>query len=307
MRKRRIIGACLAFASLFVALGCFFTYPKRQTSSNAAQKTVVRVWNVDTFEGGKGSRTSFLKKIAARVEKDELVYYMVENYTQTGVQAAFSEGIYPDILSFGIGLDGVAERCLPLPYEFIGGEVNGKTIAYPWCKGGYALFSLDSFEKEGKTAISCGGENLPQVAAALSQIEGDELDSLTAYTQFLSGEYAYLLGTQRDYCRFQARGVSVQVKPLDVFCDLYQYVAVLSLEKREACLDFLAELLSDETQKQLKNVGMYPIYGASDEFSAGTIEATCSVFTSQDALETLRECAREKVDEKKLRNFLKKI
>ncbi len=29
-------------------------------------KRVVRIWNLDTFEGGKGSRTSFLKKIARR-------------------------------------------------------------------------------------------------------------------------------------------------------------------------------------------------------------------------------------------------
>ncbi len=74
-----------------------------------------------------------------------------------------------------------------------------------------------------------------EVAAALNNLSGEEIDSLSAYVAFLNGKYRYLLGTQRDRCRFVSRGVEVYEKPLNEFCDLYQYVSVLSAEKRSEC------------------------------------------------------------------------
>ena len=92
------------------------------------------------FEGGKGSRTAFLKSVARELKGE--AYYLVTSYTLEGALSAFAEGDAPDVLSFGVGLSEFAERLLPLPYSFAGGELGGKTLAYPWCMGGYYLFSL---------------------------------------------------------------------------------------------------------------------------------------------------------------------
>ena len=199
--------------AVIVLIVVFFPHKKEDEPT---QKRVVRIWNVDTFEGGKGSRTSFLRRVALKAEKDnEGVYYFISSYTLEGANAAFEAGEAPDLLSFGIGLSAFAEMSLPLPYSFAGGNTDAGCLAYPWCGGGYYLFSLkDNFEEEGITVISKGGNNLPEVAASMAGITGELAESNAAYVGFLSGKYRYLLGTQRDECRFAARGVSVYKKPL---------------------------------------------------------------------------------------------
>lgn len=290
---------CFALCAALILCAVFLPREKKETQSETTR--VVRVWNVDTFEGGKGSRTAFLGKVARMTEKNrEGVFYMVMSYTLEGARAAMEEGTYPDILSFGIGLDSAAEYSLPLGFDFCGGRTDEGCLAYPWCAGGYFLFSLDEdFTAQGETAISCGGSNLAQVSAALGGISGIELPSLEAYTGFLSGKYRYLLGTQRDICRFSSRGVNVSIQPLLRYNDLYQYISVLSAEKREDCEAFLSVLLSDEVQDSLSSIGMYPVSG-------GEAEYTASVFSSSESLEQLRSVARSG-EEKNIVKFLKKI
>ena len=287
----RVLWRGLPFLLLLAAVVIVFV---PQKSKEAEARTVVRVWNIDTFEGGKGSRTAFLKSVARELQGE--AYYLVTSYTLEGALSAFAEGDAPDVLSFGVGLSEFAERLLPLPYSFAGGELGGKTLAYPWCMGGYYLFSLTDFEGEGRTALSVGGENLPAVAARLEGITGEETESVAAYTGFLSGKYRYLLGTQRDVCRFQARGVSVQARPLTKYCDLYQYIGILSSEKRDASLAFVEALLSPEVQGRLSQIGMFPL--------ENNAERTVSVFLSSEALGRLATAAREgDVPEKYLKSI----
>ena len=287
----RILWRGLPFALLLAAAVIVFL---PQTAEKAEARTVVRVWNIDTFEGGKGSRTAFLKSVARELKGE--AYYLVTSYTLEGALSAFAEGEAPDVLSFGVGLSEFAERLLPLKREFAGGELGGKTLAYPWCMGGYYLFSLTDFEGDGRTVLSVGGENLPAVAARLEGISGEETESVAAYTGFLSGKYRYLLGTQRDVCRFQARGVTVQARPLTKYCDLYQYIGILSSEKRDASLAFVEALLSPEVQGRLSQIGMFPLEKHA--------ERTVSVFSSREALGRIAAAAREgDVPEKYLKSI----
>ena len=298
-----VFKLALPFALIFAMIMTVAFYPHSEGQSKGDEvKRVVRVWNVDTFEGGKGSRTSFLKRAAARVEKaNKHVYYLITSYTAEGVEHAFAQGEKPDILSFGIGVSAYLESSLPLPYTFSGGETESGCYAYPWCRGQYYLFSLtDNFEEEGTTAISAGGANLVEVAAALESLSGDRIDSLSAYVAFLNGKYRYLLGTQRDVCRFVSRGVNVYQKPLNEFCDLYQYVSVLSADKGDDCLAFVKELLSENTQKELDSIGMLSV-------TSGGAMRTISAFTDGEALNLVRDAARGDEPLKNLNKFLKNI
>ena len=276
-------------------------FPKKKEEKKP-EKRVVLLWNVDTFEGGKGSRTSFLRRAAQEAEKERAgVYYLIASYTPEGAVAAYEAGQRPDLLSYGVGLSVYAESCLPLSYDFAGGKTDAGCLAYPWCRGSYYLFSMkDDFTEAGATAISVGGHNLGAVAAAYAGIGGEEVESTAAYTGFLSGKYRYLLGTQRDECRFAARGASVYSKKLPEYCDLYQYISVLSAEKREDCEHFLSVLLSDKTQDSLSEIGMYPIDG-------GEGGRTVSVFSSDEALQELGNLARREENVKNLDKFLKFI
>ena len=277
--------------------------PARQ--AEAVQRCVVRVWNVDTFEGGRGSRTAFLKRAAQRVsEAKEGIYYLVSSYTQEGAAAALAAGDFPDMISFGIGLAGVLDYAQPLPYSFAGGIVSAQSLAVPWYRGGYMLFSLtDDFSAEGDTAISVGGSNLSAVAAALAGVTGTEAESLTAYTKFLRGEYRYLLGTQRDLARLQSRGVSFYMQTLPQFSDLYGYLSILSADHEAACLMLVRELLSDQTQTALSEIGMYSPYRSD---ALPTAEYTTSVFLSETAEEELCMLARSG-DIKSMQKYLRTI
>ena len=290
-----MIVLAILFATIF--------YPSARSEGKGDEvKTVIRVWNVDTFEGGKGSRTTFLKRVAAKVEKRRKeVYYLITSYTAEGILHAFESGQKPDMLSFGIGVSAYLESSLPLPYSFAGGQTESGCYAYPWCRGAYYLFSLtDNFEEEGAVAISSGGSNLVEVAAALHFLVGDRVDSLSAYVAFLNGQYRYLLGTQRDVCRFVARGVEVYQKPLNEFCDLYQYISVLSVEKRDDCFALVEELLSDGVQKDLDTIGMLPVKGD------GAMR-TVSAFIGSDVLNLVRDAAVGTEPVKNLDKFLKNI
>lgn len=295
MKKIRTLIVCLLCVAVF--LGVAF-YPVKR--SVTAERKIIRIWNVDTFEGGKGSRVAFLKECARRVEHDANCFYLVTGYTKEGALEARQRGEMPDILSFGIGLDAYLDVSLPLSQVFSGGEIDGQGYAVPWCRGGYFLFSTSDFSKEGECAISCGGDNLPQVVSSLFGISGECVPSLSAYVRFLNGEFKYLLGTQRDACRFQARGVSVNVKPLSEYNDLYQYCSVLSQENKAECDKFIEALRSEEMQARLSSIGMYPIESEEAHY-------TVSVFLSSDAREELLSLAQVEHREKMLAKFLKKI
>ena len=299
MKRYKIIRSVLCILLIVAAFFGVLFFPEAEEEEKRETR-VVRVWNVDTFEGGKGSRTSFLKRAAERVRKRGGAYYLITSMTAEGAEAAFAEGNYPDILSYGVGLEFSVERSLPLPYTFTAGQTDAGCLAVPWCRGEYALYSLsDDFEGTGEAVISRGGHNLPEVCASLEGIEGEERDSLTAYVSFLNGDYRYLLGTQRDACRFQTRGVSVYRKPLSAYCDLYQYFSVFSSEKREDCNALLNELLAQNSQTELKDIGMLPV--------SDCVGRAPSALASKESLEELSNLARKKEGAEKIPKFLKTV
>ncbi len=295
---RKAVFGLLPFVLIAVLLLSLLFFP--QEAEKGDTLVAVRVWNVDTFEGGKGSRTSFLKRIAGLAEKkNKGVYYLITSYTAEGAEEAFRKGERPDVISFGIGFSLHAEFSLPLPYASAGGELGGRVLAVPWCRGEYRLFSLTGFGEEGETILSAGGSNLVEVAAQKNGLMGRSEESLAAYTDFLAGKCRYLLGTQRDVCRFSARGTEVESRELPVYNDLYQYISVLSADKRSACLILIDELLSEAAQATLSEIGMLPVAGDPSKF-------TPSVFTDSAALGELRRLALAG-DEKNLDKFLKTV
>ncbi len=291
----RILWRALPYALLAAVLVAVVCYPRARAAEGETAR-ILRVWNVDTFEGGKGSRTAFLKRAAALAERErEGVRYLVTSVTKEGALDALSRGEFPDVLSFGTGLPAFAEECLPLGVRFAGDD-----RALPWCRGQYYLFSLtDDFEEAGRVAVSVGGENLPSVAAYFAGVTGEEVASLSAYVEFLGGEYRYLLGTQRDKCRFAARGATVYEKPLGGYCDIYQYAAALSRENYDDARFFIETLRSEAVQCQLSDIGMLPAAGAEGY--------TLGAFADEETVSALLSAVRAGEPRKNIENFLKTV
>lgn len=319
--KKFLTPVCCILCSAILGLNAFLLFrPQAEAPETPHEKTVLNLWNIDSFEGGKGSRTAFLNKAARGFEKrnDEL-YIMVTSMTAEGCAYEMSKGNLPDMVSFGVGTQVTDNLLVLSSFSFAGGNINGKCYAYPWCHGGYVLYSLtEDFSAVSceNTVISLGGSNLPVLSACLNGLSGEypTETSTTAYVDFINGKYRYLLGTQRDYFRFQTRNVKTYAKALDEYNDLYQYIAVCGDENGKICLDFVKYLLSEEVQSALSEIGMCAVNGsyAEDELLK-TIEAaetvySVSVFTSEENLKNLADIAREELlsgEIKKIKNYLK--
>lgn len=287
-RKRRTLtAAAAAVLALIAALTALYAYPALTGAEQAQPRGyagVLRLWHIDGFEGGKGSRVSFLARAAkAYEEEEEGVLVMIVPHSAESAAAALSEGEPPDMLSFSGGFSAAADLARPLGYSFAPAEAGGDTLAVPWCRGGYALFTAEgdfSDISAENTVISSGRENFPAAAAALGGLRGgfDFLPVSSAYTSLIGGKYRYMLGTQRDVWRFATRGFAVRVQPLTAFNDLWQYICICTdvQPRYAACMRFLRCLLSEKVQKSLTSVGMlspyFSVYDESDPAMAALEE-----------------------------------
>lgn len=291
MKVLRVLPFLLTAAILTAAL--LFPVPEAETGE--AEPRIVHIWNVDTFEGGKGSRSAFLTRVARQCERRaEGVFFRVQSLTKASAEAEMQQGNFPDLLSFGIGLTVDKARCIPFSAASF-----GVRSAVPWCRGAYYLFSMTEDFSEEDLVISDGGENLACAAAYFAGIAGEEKESLTAYLDFLGGKYRYLLGTQRDVCRFAARGTQVFIRSLPDYCDLYQYICMFSGEMQTECLRFLAVLFSPGVKDALSEIGMLPADGAQGR--------TVSPFATPAQLELAAQAVRPGSAEKNPVKFFESV
>lgn len=283
------------------ALSLFYVFQPFEKDERQKPPVCLRLWNVDTFEGGKGARSGFLKRVASVYTKKTGVSVLVSSLTDYGARDAFSKGDIPDLISFGIGADYPKEYALNL-YGLDERAFLFKEERFAvWCKGGYFIFSKkDDFTSltDKNTVISVGGNNLPSVALALSGRQGKflSMDATTAYVQFLNGKFEYLVGTQRDICRFETKGVGVYIMPIEEYLDLYQCISVTSSKHPLESVDFIRFLLSEEMQKGLTSIGMassiYSIYSQGEKQSLMekiTVDYIPPSFIGKTELDKLKE------------------
>lgn len=269
---RTIVGAFLIFSIVFT-----FTVGRNKISEGGVDtspteyKGIITVWQVDSFEGGAGSRKQFLLKAARGYEKlNDGVLVMVSDYTVDGVKDALNSGLRPDMISFGCGVEITGFSELNTDRSTNGGMVGGKTYAVAWCRGGYVLIANPTLTEEipdelDGLVVSQGEYTQPLTALALEGItaKNAEIKSpMDAYVKFVAGKTPYFLGTQRDIVRLSNRGFDVMVRPLERYNDLYQYISVTGQDelKRFYAEKFINYLLSDTVQQKLTDISMLSPY-----------------------------------------------
>lgn len=304
MKTLRCICAILLSVSIIFTV--FFGAGKisEQTPIKKAEgyKGVITLWQVDGFEGGKGSRKQFLLKVARTFERqNQGVLIMVVNHTFTSVKENFDNGIYPDLLSFCGGVE------LKTPFEIkvkratSGGKIGEKTYATPWCRGGYTLISNPEVmdNQADRTIIVSQSEYTNSLTAILLEEykfkEYLVLKPMDAYVKFTQGKIKYFLGTQRDLTRLSNRGMEVESTPLTKFNDLYQYVALTGngQDKKVYAQRFIEFLISDQVQSQLVSINMFSPF-SNLSFTDQNLSAMQSIsdFSTLSAFES-PECLKE--------------
>ena len=306
MKKFKVAVACVLCA-LVLAFTPMVAYHKTTAENNfpvqtPQNKLVLTLWNIDTFEGGVGSRTDFLAERFLDCGKKG-VYLLTKSHTVESAEIALNKGELPDIISFGVGFGMASEYALELPQiSFKGGEIGGKTYAYPWCVGGYFLIRKNGDNQLiERLFVSQNEYNLPNYAAIENGVECKEKvfkKPLDAYTSFLGGKNGVaLLGTQRDLKRLAVRGVEFVAQPLVGFSDLVQYACITTKDEERygESLKFIEYLISETAQEKLAKIGMQSpfknIYqgGETFGFEFSSISFTVSPFTSTKALCALND------------------
>lgn len=250
-------------------------------------KAILSLWNVDCFEGGKGSRADFLNDVLSDRKSDGVIV-IVKNHTEESMQAAIKKGEVPDMISYGVGVGDVLKYARELrTVGFKGGEFGGKSYAVPWCVGGYYLIAkntdkrlidglmLDSDDKIhlNCTVIASQGDNiLPLAAMRFKNLTAENVEQYPpkdAYAKFISKSGSLLLGTQRDLRRLEQRGEIFFALPLEAFSDIVQYVSVTTTkdERYKYCEKIVEYLISESVQGKLNAIGMMR---ADGKFNDGT-------------------------------------
>lgn len=262
--KKTVSVLLIAIWTFLVTLSVLFTFKKEKTV-DAESVGVLELWQIDMFEGGQGSRRQYLSQIASDFEKEnKKVLINVINKTVEGALWNFTNDVYPDMISFSAGLDGVLPILVKLDVkkDVLGGKINGDVYAYPWAVGGYVYITREKSEKIQTVYISEGLYNLPTLAAYLEELTFENqvvCEPLDAFSSFLKDENSALLGTHRDLYRLSGKNCNVIITPLKKFSDLIQYIGVVKgNEKRIALSKCFIDFLVTNCEESIYKIGMMP-------------------------------------------------
>ena len=90
-------AACLC---LLIAFFCMaFTSGEEKVSGN--ERIMLKIWQIDSFEGGKGSRADYLQSVGNDFTKNGGAYISVTALSSEAARLNLSEGNIPDIISYG--------------------------------------------------------------------------------------------------------------------------------------------------------------------------------------------------------------
>lgn len=217
-------------AAIIITAPVLMSVNGRKASGAAEKMNVLTIWQIDSFEGGKGSRANYLETVGKGFADDGGGYVHVVSLTAFAARENILRGSIPDVISYGAGCYGIENI------------ITGEIPYYTWTHGGYCFITIDesadfSDISVENTVINGGIDNLSGAAALLCGLENAEYDKPTsAYVSLLSGKYKYLLGTQRDIFRLKTREVEFKIKPITEFNDLYQNISIITTDFTKARL-----------------------------------------------------------------------
>lgn len=301
MRIRRILALVAVIVVVAVTTPLlYFSAGKVQDDEQKMQ--LVELWQIDGFEGGKGSRAEYLSSMAKRCFDSERVYFSVTTLTAQAAMLNIKAGVLPDIISYNSGFLWANEI------------IDDRDFAYrTWCSGMYCLIAADEdadFKDvtASNTVVNAGKDNLADVVTVLAGLYGASSSSPTsAYVQVLNGDYKYLLGTQRDIFRFRARNTPVKVLPLGAFNDLSQNISVTTAcgDKYLTCIRYIEYLM---TNNDVSSLGLFSQNTHYDdelaELAAAQVLFRLPANCSANYIEQLKDAAK-RGDVNKIKSLVK--
>ena len=302
---KTFFGLAVIFSVVFTAFfGAEKISAEKELIDMPNYKGILTVWQIDSFEGGTGSRRQFLSARANEFSKENKgILFLITSQTKESAEEKIKNGTYPDVISFGCGIAPTDLSEIPINAFYKGGILGGKVYAVPWCRGGYALIKHPKFsgctaetdKKIPSLIVSQGDYTMPLMSLFVGGYEIEKYETLKptdAYGKFLLGKTPYLLGTQRDIMRLKSRGENFSFYPVEGFCDLFQYAAITCKDekKMQTAVKFIEYLLSEKSQSALSSISMLPVIGGvkpSEEIESlynTDVSTTVSAFLSESEI-----------------------
>lgn len=303
MKKRKIVVFLAIIFIIAVLVPVLAAVTGEKEVEEKCETRLITVWQIDGFEGGRGSRKQYLQNIADKCFKDEKTYFTVTALEAQAARDNIKNGIIPDAISYPAGFYGIEELINKTYFPYIN-----------WCYGSYCLISLDetadfSDLNSNNTVLNAGKDNLSKAAATVCGLNGAaEEEPVNAYLKLIGGKYKYLFGTQRDVFRFKTRNVNINLKPVTQFNDLYQCFSILTKDrsKAEICLKFTDFL---KTQKNYDGIGLFKENCATEipeleKLNNLTFDSVINYPCTKAYIDEIKSAA-ESNDANKIKNLLK--
>ena len=253
MRKLKAKNVIFRILTLVVALVLVFVVPKINIGSEddlkyiygtfIGQKSpyngIIEIWNIDTFESGLKSKSSYLDAMAKKFQKrNKGLYVVLRNLTIGECQNLLKSGEIPDVISCSYGVsDSIKDYvsayedvCENVFDNFLeaGRGADGKLYALAWCTGFYSLISTKSkLEKAGKITNDV---NLNEIAFESSyEFKVGKKNKLSRSLVFGSGDYLMPKNALKAYNK--ARSIQIEEtenKELNLKSQYSAYTSFLS-------------------------------------------------------------------------------
>ena len=299
--KKRVVFLILMAAVLIIAPVLTLLSISRSSPADERMQ-VINLWQIDSFEGGRGSRAQYLKNTAEECFEGTRTYITVTTLSADAARQNIAGGNIPDIISYGAGFYGIETLINPRDFTY-------KT----WCRGGYVYITLDedadfSDINDKNTVINSGRDNYSAICAAFEGLSRcDSAAPTSAYVKLIAGEYKYLLGTQRDLYRMETREKSYKARAVTSFNDLYQNISILTEgENYDKCAEFVNFLMRNSSR--VSTLGMVAdgasCEGALEEIRCADCEYKIEGFASEAFIKQLNGALINE-DLNSLKNLLK--
>ena len=254
---------CYLLSTIIIIVSLLFFTSKTDFNfyTKKEYKCIISLWQIDTFAGGKGSRTSFLRNVTSKFsKKHEGILFLVTSHTQESAERSIENGSIPDLISYGacgFRYSGNFQKMKEYK-EVIDGGILENRYAVSWCKGGY----FEIVRGTGENVIIEESSSNSSFLALLLQdkkyanyvVANEE----TSYSSFISQKNATLISTQRSITKLINNGYEFTANPLEIYNDLYQYISIMSNDKEKLPVinTFIDYLLSKEVQNKLTDINM---------------------------------------------------
>jgi hypothetical protein len=107
MLSKKSVVCLILLVVVCVATPTLALMRKDESVDKNTQMVVLSLWQVDNFEGGKGSRGQYLQNKANNFFDGQNIYVNVTNLSADAVRANLQQGSVPDMISYGAGIYGL--------------------------------------------------------------------------------------------------------------------------------------------------------------------------------------------------------